>query len=420
MKNFLLLCIMLLVLNCSDRDRSNPLDPTNPVTGGAPIGLFIKSNRDTITIQWNGMAVDDLESYRIYRGIGNNEPILFDEVGARSTDYKDTSVITDSVHQYTIQAVTTFSESEHSKVQTIIPGLINFWIADMSMYSGKLTRVSYDGAHMLGYENFLTLSSVAFNPQTRTAWISDIWAERLYELRTNMSVKKEIQLSSQPVDMAIDTTGEKLFMLLMNENSVHQLSFDGYLHESILLPTTVSRHCRLTYDDITSSVWISNYEESLVYRYKLDNPLDSLIVFTGVQDPRDIVPDPLDGGCWVATKAGITLIDDDGSISVYKDSLDIKDISLNSVNGDCYYVGKNSNTGQWETGRLIKQDSMQDEMILGNDYPYLHSIQVVPGQGPRGFLVSQAYAWKLLRFDHQWKKIGTMSGFNARLDFALE
>jgi hypothetical protein len=420
MKDFLLLCIALLVLACSDRERSNPLDPTNPVTGGAPTGLVIQSNRDTVTIQWNAMAVDDLESYRIYRGIGNNEPILFDEVGARITKYKDTSVITDSVHQYTIQAVTAFSEGEHSQVQTIIPGLINFWVADISLYSGRLTRISYDGAHMLNYENFLTLSAVAFNPQTHTAWIADIWAERLYELRTDMSVKREIHLSSQPVDMAIDTTGERLFTLLMNENSVHQLSFDGYLHESILLPTTVSRYCRLAYDDITSSLWISNYEESLVYRYKLDNSGDSLITFTGVQDPRDIVPDPLEGGCWVATKAGITLIFDDGSISVYKDSMNIKDISLNAVNGDCYYVGKNSNTGQWATGRLSTQESVQDEIILGNDYPYLHSIQVVPGQGPRGFLVSQAYAWKLLRFDHQGQTIGTMTGFNARLDFALE
>ena len=420
MKDFLLLCIALLVLACSDRERSNPLDPTNPVTGGAPTGLVIQSNRDTVTIQWNAMAVDDLESYRIYRGIGNNEPILFDEVGARITKYKDTSVITDSVHQYTIQAVTAFSEGEHSQVQTIIPGLINFWVADISLYSGRLTRISYDGAHMLNYENFLTLSAVAFNPQTHTAWIADIWAERLYELRTDMSVKREIHLSSQPVDMAIDTTGERLFTLLMNENSVHQLSFDGYLHESILLPTTVSRYCRLAYDDITSSLWISNYEESLVYRYKLDNSGDNLITFTGVQDPRDIVPDPLEGGCWVATKAGITLIFDDGSISVYKDSMNIKDISLNAVNGDCYYVGKNSNTGQWATGRLSTQESLQDEIILGNDYPYLHSIQVVPGQGPRGFLVSQAYAWKLLRFDHQGQPIGTMTGFNARLDFALE
>ena len=126
MKKFLLLCISVLALNCSDRDRSNPLDPTNPVTGGAPIGLSIQSNRDTITIQWNGMAINDLEGYRIYKGIGNNEPILFDEVGAGSTDYNDTGVITDSVHQYTIQAVTAFSESEHSKAQTIIPGLIIF------------------------------------------------------------------------------------------------------------------------------------------------------------------------------------------------------------------------------------------------------------------------------------------------------
>ena len=85
---------------------------------------------------------------------------------------------------------------------------------------------------------------------------------------------------------------------------------------SILLPTTVSRHCRLAYDDITSSVWISNYEENLVYRYKLNDPLDSLITFTGVQDPRDIVPDPFEGGCWIATKAGIMLIVNDGSISV--------------------------------------------------------------------------------------------------------
>ena len=83
-------------------------------------------------------------------------------------------------------------------------------------------------------------------------------------------------------------------------------------------------------------------------------------------------------------------------------------------------MGKNSNTGQWSTARLSTQESLQDEIILGNDYPYLHSIQVVPGQGPRGFLVSQAYAWKLLRFVHRGQTIGTMTGFNARLDFALE
>ena len=420
MKRFLLLFIALLVISCSDRERSNPLDPTNPVTGGAPTGLVIQSNRDTVTLQWNAMAVDDLESYRIYRGIGNSEPIFFDEVGADSTEYKDTSVFTDSVHQYTIQAVTAFSEGEHSKPQTIIPGSINFWVADMSLYSGRLTRISYDGAHMLDYEYFLTLTAVAFNPRTRTAWIADSWAERVYELHTDMSVKREIMLSNPPVDMAIDTTGERLFTLLKNENSVHQLSFDGYLHESIVLPTTVSRYCRLAYDDITSSLWISNYEESLVYRYKLDNSGDSLITFTGVQYPRDIVADPLMGGCWVATIAGITLIIDDGSVSVYKDSMDIKDISLNAVNGDCYYVGKNLDSGQWATGRLSTQESLRDEIILGNDYPDLYSIQVVPGQGPRGFLVSQAYDWQLLRFDHRGQTIGAMSGFNARLDFALE
>ena len=45
--------LMLFLLSCSKRDRLNPLDVENPITGGKPTGLELVPIRDIVEISWN-------------------------------------------------------------------------------------------------------------------------------------------------------------------------------------------------------------------------------------------------------------------------------------------------------------------------------------------------------------------------------
>jgi len=141
--------------------------------------------------------------------------------------------------------------------------------------------------------------------------------------------------------------------------------------------------------------------------------------------PREIAADLLEGGCWVATDSGLVRIDSSGNRSTYYPQLEVLevwDISLNPdpVNGDCYFVGRTSQDGRWQAGRLYGFPEPETEIILDDTYSFLADIQVLPGPDRVGFLVSQPSTGRILRFDPDGNLIGQLDGFDAYLEFALE
>ncbi len=68
---------LLLATDCSERERTNPLDPNNPVTAGAPMGLRVVTNRDSAWVDWTPFEVDNLAGYKVYRWIPDNAPAAY-------------------------------------------------------------------------------------------------------------------------------------------------------------------------------------------------------------------------------------------------------------------------------------------------------------------------------------------------------
>ncbi len=60
------------------------------------------------------------------------------------------------------------------------------------------------------------------------------------------------------------------------------------------------------------------------------------------------------------------------------------------------------------------------DIILDGAYPSLFDIQVLPGEGRVGFLVSQPTTGRILRFDPEGNLIGRLEGFGGLLEFTLE
>lgn len=411
-----LIVISFILISCSDRERANPFDPDNPDTKGAPTGVSVISNYDTITVRWNAIDVDDFSYYQIYRSIGKDTMDGYDST--ETNIFIDTGINFDSCYCYSIQANTKYDEGTISDSVCIVPGPVNFWIADF--YDFSLWRISYDGAHILGSAYFTSPIAVESDPQRNQFWVADYWGERLYAVDKNLTVSSTINLNAQPTDMAVNSTDWEIYVLLKQENLLKTYSTSGFELESISLPFKVSFYTSVAYDSIGENIWMVDKEADTIFQYPLIQPDSAFTSYSGFDNPGKIYSDPISGGCWAASDSGIIRIHGADSIDTYKNDYCIKDISINPVNGDCYYTGYQQDAG-WETGLLVASLNYQEEdVVLGDDYPNLNRIQVVPGDGNQGFIVVQLYTWRILRFNAGGSLIGELGPFNGRLDFALE
>ncbi len=409
---------MLLTINwsCSDRERLNPVDPQNPVTNGAPAGLTVTSHRKTVTLNWNPVEVNNLIGYNIYRTLGSGFPELYHTVSAPSVVFFDSDVQYDSIYSYTVQTITTFDSSTLSEPVVITPGPVNIWIADY--YDMTVKRLTYDGIHVLGTTSLTSPIAILVDTVHSQTIVADYWQQRLYFLAMDLQLSSEISLEYPPVALALDNTSGRIYALLQAEyGTIRVYESNGDSSATIPFPQEVSINTAIAYDPVGNSLWITG--RNVVYQYRFQGQTGYALQ-AGLAVSGAIVADPIAGGCWVGVDSGIVKISGNGAIDTLKWSFKPFALSVDPNNGDCYYTGYYYESGTWQTGRISSGGIHSDIAILGDEYPDLYGIQVVPSMESSGFIVSQVYTWKLLRFDAIGRLIGELDNFNSWLDFALE
>ncbi|MFH1852570.1 MAG: fibronectin type III domain-containing protein [Candidatus Neomarinimicrobiota bacterium] len=405
---------MIILYGCSERERLNPFDPVNPVTGGAPSGVRIVSDRATVTLSWNPVVVDDLLDYRIFRQSGNSAWVLYDSVAEPTARFSDSAIEYDTTYRYCLQARTSFDLGTVSDTVTIIPGPLNIWIADF--YDMAVHRLTYDGRYALGSAQLTSPIAVEYLAAARQAIVADYWNRSLQQLNDSLEIQSEIRLDGNPVALAQDRQTGRFFVLLTGDpGSIVVFSGTGTELQSVNLLDPVSSWHDLAYDPVTNAVWLTaGSDQVLAYRLgDSANPQRR----SGIAGVAELEADPVHGGCWVGGDSVLATINADNELSIMRNNFKVYDISVNPVTGDCYYTGYNRETGEWQTGFF---SAGAETILLGDEYRHLNGIQVLPGSGQQAFIVNQVYSWKLLRFDNQARLIGEREGVNSRLDYAIE
>ena len=414
----ILLIIALLVNGCSQRERMNPLDPHNPDTQGAPSGMSIFSNRDSVFIRWNPVDINNMVEYAIYRSQGETDLEKIIGLAPEFSDYLDLQVEYDRSYRYALQIETDYDLSAFSDTLEIVPGPYNLWVADFHGFS--VSRISYDGSHRMAIQSFPAPIAFAFLTGQNLGFVANYWDKQISVIDQNINILRNIPLNDSPVDMQIDPQNERILVLLREQNSLSEYGFTGELRKTTELNIDVTGHLQFAYDPVSSSIWyLDLWTDSLrvsssVYTANLMSMANSLI------HAETIESDPLFGGCWVPAQNGLHYFSINDPPRIYKPGYHILDISLNPENGDCYFVAQSNTDGSWQTGRLRGRDGYQEEILLENGYEKLYSIQAIPGSDKRGFLVFQGDNWKLLRFDAEENLIGELGYFDIRLDTAIE
>ncbi|UCD37912.1 MAG: hypothetical protein JSW54_00030 [Fidelibacterota bacterium] len=420
MRFILLLLVTILAMTCSDRERSNPLDPANPYTHGAPTSFRAVTNRDTVRLYWDSMLVKDLTGYRIYRSLGENPLMAYDTIAPWTTPYEEWNLNYNQHHTYAVQAVMSEGESFLSQPDTVIPGPHNFWIADF--YSSQIWRISYDGAHVIGQEYFTSPAAIAVSPESDRVWIADYYERAVYIINTQFNEIERVTVDGLPIDLALVSSGDA-FVLERLPDRISKISISGTTPDTLTVPDYIHASATLAYDDVTNTLWLSNPGSSTsghIYRcwpYQSNSQWEPV---ASLDDPRRIRADPLSGGCWVAIDTGVVHINTSGTLTTYLPYLRIRDISLNPTNGDCYFVGYTGQEGRWQAGRLFGGQASDAEIILDNTITHLEDIQALSGEGRVGFMVSQIWTGQLIRIDSGGNLIGRLGGFDSYLELALE
>ena len=145
---------LVVMFNCSERKRLNPLDPANPETHGRVSGVSVVSYKNKVYLSWYPVFNSSVTEYKIYRS--TNSPDRFVNVGTVGTDscrFTDIDVNFDTLYFYSVTACTETYETPFSDSLSITPGPVCFWIADR--YNGLVTRLSYDISHRFFISTYL-------------------------------------------------------------------------------------------------------------------------------------------------------------------------------------------------------------------------------------------------------------------------
>lgn len=415
--------ISLLLLDCSDRERSNPLDPRNPDTHGAPTGFQVVANRDTAQLSWDPVLVDSLERYLLHRSTGTDPPSLYHRVGPDSTMFNEYNLKYDSTYIYALEAKTTMGLSRRTEPDTLIPGPHNFLINDKS--HSTIWNISFDGRHVLERKYFDWPDALIHHPVSGRVWIasSAFWDKAIYYMSCRFTQVERFPLDGRPIDLAAETTSKNVYVLQILPDTIHCVNALGNATRSISVPPNIDADATIAYDETGNLLWLYNPSSwsagALYSRNPYSTDVDWEPIAT-VEYSYRLIADPMQGGCWIATYDGLYYFAPDGGHNKYLEDTAIWDISINPGYGDCYFVARGPEETHWSVGTFFLREGPVDALYLDIMLPSPVIIQAMAANRKAGFLLGSTEAGEILRYDADGRLMSKMDGFGYYLEFALD
>ena len=291
------LALLILLLSCTDRERSNPLDLKNPETLGRPTGLNVISIQDTIFLNWDIIELSDLTGYQIYRGSDTNtEPALHAFVSSPSNAFKDFTVVFDIEYDYQISAVGDNFESSRSDFAKIKPGPTFNWVTENG--NQQIAKLTHDSRHLIHRTGrFSAIVDIEPNPRTGEVWV--------------------------------------LNNFIGIEGNLKKVTPEGRVDERFITfesPTDAA----LNYD--LNEIWVTDTQQSSVT--KLDSIGNTIFTIHEFTIPTLVAVDQRNGNCWVAHNDSVSRVLSDGT-QVLKSGVrfdSITSMDLNSEDGSVWLV----------------------------------------------------------------------------------
>jgi hypothetical protein len=304
--------VILLMLACSGRERSNPFDPLNPDTHGVPAVAGALAGCHRVDLSWHDFGMQDLQGFRIWR-MAAGEPaapgsLLTAEVLAPLTStFADTTALNGVSYTYHLEFC-----FEGGGAQTLAapvearPGAARPWSADPCGW----------GMSLLSPDAGAVLETVAFGGAVFDLDV-DQSSQRVFAAQIDADLVLVYRSSGEQLD-ALSVAGPSC----ISWSPVAQALAVGAFYEGRAEWLTVAGGSFFSLDlgdahpeDIafrdSVTTWIA-LNEGLLLRVDLSaGEPDTIDV--DVERPVAIADDP-GRGCWIADRSGsVVYVRDDGT-----------------------------------------------------------------------------------------------------------
>ena len=172
---------ILALAGCSQRERANPLDPGNPLTGGKPTGFNAIASYATVQLRWDSrpdLGIDGFQLYRVapgdsvWRPLGGVQPL---EVSR----YLDSGLVNGKLVRYRLDYVIGGVPAGRSVEDQATPGALRPWVSDPG--AGAILQLSPDGRDVARRETrFGSAARIAVDPRDGFLWVSSLDAGRVW------------------------------------------------------------------------------------------------------------------------------------------------------------------------------------------------------------------------------------------------
>jgi hypothetical protein len=311
-KSFFLLTLILFVFTifCSDRDRTNPLDPQNAETHGKISGLSIYSQERTIHLSWDRLGISKIDSVNIYRQISNNEFHFLTSVSQGASSYTDRNIQYGNSYQYYVTAKAGAYETPPSAQVEVKPGPTYLWVGDVG--DGMFSRLTHDlSAVIFNFGSLRFPSLIAVVPRERSAWCYSLFSDVIYKLSGEGTVEVVLRDFGRITDIAADTTNGELWISQGNYGRILRVHKSGELRasvETLVSPASIrvdsKRHVAWVIDDSSKSVFRMTRAGFINVKNK-----DTLI------NPQDIALSGPFNSIWIADDTRIIEMDYSGNFT---------------------------------------------------------------------------------------------------------
>ena len=404
--------LILFLFSCSKRDRLNPLDVENPITGGKPTGLELVPIRDIVGISWNEININDLSAYIIYKSVNNAGLIEYATVSGFTTEYSDSAVSYYQNYTYAVQAETDYMVSPLSDTVSVTVGPYSIYVADF--HDNSVRILSWDGSYLIKSKSVSSPRAIQYRKSDNRFMVADYYDKAVILLSTDLNETEYIDIGDYPLDLDVNQLTNRIHVLTRN-GYIMKLDEEGEKIETLNAGMPFGWDAEISSDPISDGLWISNPDSGIVWFSPHNIGEKNVIRFSGLDSPSSLSSF---GGCWVATHAGIVHLSPSGDSEILEPDIYVTDVEIDTMSKKCFYVGKDLAKNSWVAGK-IDLETKFNTILLDSAYHYLHQIYPFPGETGTEFLIQESATWTLIRFDENGNKLGEMENFNSWLDFQI-
>ncbi|MBI1798200.1 MAG: hypothetical protein HYR73_00770 [Candidatus Eisenbacteria bacterium] len=338
-RDLLVLALLVLAAGCGERQRLNPFDPGNPVTGGRPPGFEALADDGLVRLRWNPTPSPDLRGYELFRRIAGETTYVAISglIPPSTTAFGDFGLRNGVDHFYRLYYVFDPGIGGLPAEDVATPGPLQPWVADFDRPAA--VRLTADGRHIFGEDdsplgptdvaadaglgvvwisdtggqrvivltpsngNHVTISgsvqspgAIALDPLDGTAWVCDESQGAVVHFNSNGTVAAPFLLGpfADPLDIATDPADRSLWVCERTGDRVAHVSSSGATLGRIALGAP----SRVAVDSATHAAWCTSFTSGRVY--VISNVPALRDSFGGFQGPVGIAVDGRRGRIWVA------------------------------------------------------------------------------------------------------------------------